>query len=146
MAYSPSLAVVCNLLSITNMRNKRTVHSARAVLDLTQDELLHACAVALLSVEAGRYDGLDETKLNALKASSSVAMAAHIVRKEATEILASDPNHIAAIKQQEAANSFRSMNKPASEGTVAELAEKYGKSKSEIRRLKAANLLHTLAE
>lgn len=36
--------------------------------------------------------------------------------------------------------------KPAQEGTVAELAEKYGKSKSEIRRLKREGLLHTLEE
>lgn len=37
-------------------------------------------------------------------------------------------------------------NKPHEMGTVAELAAKYGKSKSEIRRLKAAGLLHTLTE
>jgi|SRR5690606_31730957 len=40
---------------------------------------------------------------------------------------------------------FLNLNKPAPEGTVAELAERYGKSKSEIRRLKAAGLLHTLS-
>lgn len=146
MAYSPSLAVMCNILSITDMRNKRTANSAREVLDLTQDELLHACAVALLSVEAGRYDDLDEVKLDALKASSSVALVARIARSEASSILASDPGHIASVKKQEAANNFRAMNNPAPEGTVAELAAKYGKSKSEIRRLKASGLLHTLEQ
>lgn len=51
------------------------------------------------------------------------------------------------IQQQnynEAAKNFREMSKPSELGTVAELATKYGKSKSEIRRLKAQNLLHTL--
>ena len=41
---------------------------------------------------------------------------------------------------------FNSQHKPAPEGTVKELAAKYGKSISEIRRLKAEGLLHTLAE
>lgn len=41
---------------------------------------------------------------------------------------------------------FKNMNKPAPEGTVKELAAKYGKSLSEIRRLKAENRLHELAE
>lgn len=39
---------------------------------------------------------------------------------------------------------YSALHRPAVEGTVAELCAKYGKSKSEIRRLKAANLLHTL--
>jgi hypothetical protein len=41
---------------------------------------------------------------------------------------------------------FNSQHKPAPEGTVKELAAKYGKSLSEIRRLKAEGLLHTLTE
>lgn len=41
---------------------------------------------------------------------------------------------------------MRETNKPHPMGTVDELAKKYGKSKSEIRRLKADNLLHTLEE
>lgn len=47
-------------------------------------------------------------------------------------------------RRAQVASNFRSMNTPAPEGTVAELAERYGKSKSEIRRLKAAGELHTL--
>lgn len=39
---------------------------------------------------------------------------------------------------------FNAQHKPAPEGTVKELAAKYGKSLSEIRRLKAAGELHTL--
>jgi primosomal protein N' len=45
-------------------------------------------------------------------------------------------------EQQRAA--FNSQHQPAPEGTVKELAAKYGKSLSEIRRLKAEGLLHTL--
>lgn len=45
-----------------------------------------------------------------------------------------------------AAETVRAMNTPSPMGTVAELAAKFNKSKSEIRRLKAANLLHTLTE
>lgn len=41
-------------------------------------------------------------------------------------------------------DSFNSQHKPAPEGTVKELAAKYGKSLGEIRRLKAEGLLHTL--
>ena len=41
-------------------------------------------------------------------------------------------------------NSFKSMSKPAPEGTVAELAARYNKSLSEIRKLKRDGLLHTL--
>jgi hypothetical protein len=44
----------------------------------------------------------------------------------------------------ETRNAFNSQHKPAPEGTVKELAAKYGKSIGEIRKLKAANLLHTL--
>src|SRR5690606_10545041 len=40
----------------------------------------------------------------------------------------------------------RNSNKPHDMGTVSELAAKFGKSKSEIRRLKAAGQLHTLRE
>jgi hypothetical protein len=41
---------------------------------------------------------------------------------------------------------LRESNKPSELGTVAEIAAKYGISKSEVRRLKAANLLHTLVK
>ena len=41
-------------------------------------------------------------------------------------------------------NAFNSQHKQAPEGTVKELAARYGKSIGEIRKLKAANLLHTL--
>ncbi len=47
-------------------------------------------------------------------------------------------------KKVERRNQFNSQHKPAPEGTVKELAAKYGKSLSEIRRLKAEGLLHTL--
>jgi len=49
-------------------------------------------------------------------------------------------------KRSEAATraKFNAQHKPAPEGTVKELAAKYGKSLSEIRRLKAAGELHTL--
>ena len=51
-------------------------------------------------------------------------------------------------KQQAAQVSanFKAQHAPAPEGTVKELAAKYGKSLSEIRRLKNEGLLHTLAE
>ena len=39
---------------------------------------------------------------------------------------------------------FNSQHQPAPEGTVKELAAKYGKSLGEIRKLKAEGLLHTL--
>ena len=39
---------------------------------------------------------------------------------------------------------FNSQHQPAPEGTVKELAAKYGKSIGEIRKLKAEGLLHTL--
>lgn len=45
-----------------------------------------------------------------------------------------------------AAETMRAMNAPSPMCTVAELATKFNKSKSEIRRLKVANLLHTLIE
>lgn len=47
-------------------------------------------------------------------------------------------------KQTQTRNAFNAQHKPAPEGTVKELAAKYGKSLSEIRRLKAAGELHTL--
>ncbi|WP_338923991.1 hypothetical protein V0M98_37895 (plasmid) [Pseudomonas silesiensis] len=49
-------------------------------------------------------------------------------------------------KQREAQtrSAFNAQHKPAPEGTVKELAQKYNKSLSEIRRLKAAGELHTL--
>lgn len=43
-------------------------------------------------------------------------------------------------------NTFNNSNKPAPEGTVSELSEKYGVSKKQIRRLKRENNLHTLTE
>lgn len=42
-------------------------------------------------------------------------------------------------------STFNAQHKPAPEGTVKELAALYGKSLSEIRRLKAAGELHTLS-
>lgn len=47
---------------------------------------------------------------------------------------------------QQQREQFNSQHKPAPEGTVKELAAKYGKSLGEIRKLKAAGLLHTLTE
>jgi HD-GYP domain-containing protein (c-di-GMP phosphodiesterase class II) len=44
----------------------------------------------------------------------------------------------------ESRDKFNSQHKPAPEGTVKELAARYGKSLSEIRKLKAEGLLHTL--
>lgn len=41
---------------------------------------------------------------------------------------------------------FNSMHKPAPEGTVDELAKKYGVSKSHVRNLKRENRLHELTE
>jgi hypothetical protein len=41
---------------------------------------------------------------------------------------------------------FRAMSKPAPEGTVRELAEKYGVSIGQVRKLKAENRLHELRE
>jgi len=46
--------------------------------------------------------------------------------------------------ESEEAKVFKAMNHPAPEGTVAELSERYGKSKSEIRKLKRDGQLHTL--
>lgn len=53
-----------------------------------------------------------------------------------------------ASRQQQKATreAFVSQHAAAPEGTVAELAAKHGKSKAEIRRLKAAGLLHTLGQ
>lgn len=47
-------------------------------------------------------------------------------------------------QSEEQRTTFNSQHKPAPEGTVKELAARYGKSIGEIRKLKAANLLHTL--
>lgn len=47
---------------------------------------------------------------------------------------------------QQQREQFNSQHKPAPEGTVKELAARYGKSLGEIRKLKAAGLLHTLTE
>jgi hypothetical protein len=47
-------------------------------------------------------------------------------------------------REAEVRANFNSQHKPAPEGTVKELAAKYNKSLSEIRRLKAAGELHTL--
>ncbi len=41
---------------------------------------------------------------------------------------------------------YRDRQKPSEMGTVAEIAAKYNISKSEVRRLKAANQLHTLCK
>jgi Fic family protein len=43
-------------------------------------------------------------------------------------------------------NSMKATNKPHEMGTVAEIAEKYGISKSEVRRRKAEGTLHELTE
>lgn len=42
------------------------------------------------------------------------------------------------------AQEFKKMNQPAPEGTVGEIAEKYGISKSEVRRLKKEGRLHEI--
>lgn len=47
---------------------------------------------------------------------------------------------------KDAVNKFMSQHAPAPEGTVKELAKKYGRSISEIRRMKAENRLHELSE
>lgn len=44
------------------------------------------------------------------------------------------------------AKAFKQMNAVAPEGTVKELASKYGKSITEIRKLKKEGMLHTLSE
>lgn len=49
-------------------------------------------------------------------------------------------------RSEEQRTTFNSQHKPAPEGTVKELAARYGKSIGEIRKLKAADLLHTLEE
>lgn len=52
-------------------------------------------------------------------------------------------------KLQQAHNTrqnFNKMHKPAPEGTVDELAKKYGVSKSHVRNLKRENRLHELTE
>lgn len=46
--------------------------------------------------------------------------------------------------EKEKRDAFNAQHAPAPEGTVKELAARYGKSLSEIRRLKAAGELHTL--
>lgn len=46
--------------------------------------------------------------------------------------------------ESEEAKAFKAMSQSAPEGTVAELSERYGKSKSEIRKLKRDGQLHTL--
>ena len=47
---------------------------------------------------------------------------------------------------QSTREAFKAQHAVAPEGTVAELAAKHGISKSEVRRLKAAGLLHTLGQ
>jgi len=47
---------------------------------------------------------------------------------------------------RQVSHSFRSMNKPAPEGTVDELAKKFNVSKSQIRTLKREGRLHELVE
>uniref|UniRef100_A0AB39CDP7 Uncharacterized protein n=1 Tax=Pseudomonas phage HRDY3 TaxID=3236930 RepID=A0AB39CDP7_9VIRU len=49
-------------------------------------------------------------------------------------------------KALEQRQQFNSQHAPAPEGTVKELAARYGKSIGEIRKLKAEGLLHTLAQ
>lgn len=55
------------------------------------------------------------------------------------------PDHSQSVTQEGSPKKFCFANKPAPEGTVRELAAKYGKSISEIRKLKAAGRLHELA-
>lgn len=47
---------------------------------------------------------------------------------------------------EKTATQFRAMSQPAPEGTVAELAERYGLSKTQIRLLKRENRLHELTQ
>lgn len=56
------------------------------------------------------------------------------------------PDHSQSVSREETPKKFCFANKPAPEGTVRELAAKYGKSISEIRKLKAAGRLHELAQ
>ncbi|CRP81746.1 hypothetical protein [Pseudomonas aeruginosa] len=56
------------------------------------------------------------------------------------------PDHSQSVTREETPKKFCFANKPAPEGTVRELAAKYGKSISEIRKLKAAGRLHELAQ
>lgn len=49
-------------------------------------------------------------------------------------------------QKAQAVRNFRDMSKPAPEGTVDELATRYGVSKSAIRTLKREGRLHELAE
>lgn len=50
------------------------------------------------------------------------------------------------LQLEKAATQFRAMSKPAPEGTVAELAERYGVSKTHVRLLKRENRLHELTQ
>lgn len=47
---------------------------------------------------------------------------------------------------EKTATQFRAMNQPAPEGTVAEMAERYGLSKTQVRLLKRENRLHELTQ
>lgn len=47
---------------------------------------------------------------------------------------------------EKTATQFRAMSQPAPEGTVAELAERHGLSKSQVRLLKRENRLHELTQ
>lgn len=64
------------------------------------------------------------------------------------EVVADQRRAASAKKKQDKATreAFVSQHAAAPEGTIAELAAKHGKSKAEIRRLKAAGLLHTLGQ
>ena len=60
--------------------------------------------------------------------------------------LVNEGKRVEKAKAAEVMQSFKSMSKPAPEGTVAELAARYNKSLGEIRKLKRDGLLHTLTE
>ena len=60
--------------------------------------------------------------------------------------LLQEGKRIEKAKADQVSKSFKAMSKPAPEGTVAELAARYNKSLSEIRKLKRDGLLHTLTE
>lgn len=93
-------------------------------------------------------DGQHEAAKAMLPALDAMAKLMKETVREPALITKSRQQHARKAEKQKAEqqrDSFNAQHKPAPEGTVKELAERYGKSLSEIRKLKAANQLHTLS-
>jgi hypothetical protein len=133
-----------------NMIKNWPDHSLYFFTSDPQKDYLLRCALHLSEFKkvAETEDSIFNEEMDSLleQLKSQVKMIFQRAINQEEKRLINEGNRVEKAKSAEVIKSFKSMNKPSPEGTVAELAALYGKSLGEIRKLKRDNLLHTLTE